>query len=173
VIEDSDINGVATSDGTEGSHGIMGPALVLRCDISGVENGITPGTGSILKDNYIHDLQAPGDDPHYDAIQIDGGLSDILIEHNTMLGVPNQTSAVMIDNYFGPVSNITVTKNYLAGGAYTVYSDGQFLNGDITGVEFSYNRMEMGLYGYASIQNNTIIDIGNVDALTGEPIELQ
>jgi hypothetical protein len=61
----------------------------------------------------------------------------------------------------GPVSNITVTKNYLAGGGYTVYSDGRFSGGDITGVEFSYNRMEMGVYGYASIDNNTIIDIGN------------
>jgi hypothetical protein len=74
---------------------------------------------------------------------------------------------------FGPISHITVTKNYLAGGAYTVYSDGQFFNGDITGVEFSYNRMEIGLYGYASIEYNTVIDIGNVDAITGEPIQLQ
>ena len=79
----------------------------------------------------------------------------------------------MIDNYFGPVSNIVVTNNYLAGGAYTVYSDGQFNGGEITGVEFSYNRMERGEFGYASIENNTIIDIDNVDAISNEAITLQ
>ncbi len=173
VIQDSQINGVARSEGTEGSHGIWGTALVRRCDISGVENGITPGSKSVLIDNYIHDLHAPGNDPHYDAIQIDGNVSDIRIEHNTMLGVPKQTSAVMIDNYFGAVSNIVVTNNYLAGGAYTIYSDGRFDGGNITGIEFSYNHMEKGEFGYASIDNCTVSDIENVDAITGEAITLQ
>ena len=173
LVEDSQINGAALSEGIEGSHGIWGSAVVKRCDISGVENGITPGSGSVLVDNYIHDLKAPGDDPHYDAIQIDGNISDIRIEHNTMLGVPKQTSAVMIDNYFGAVSNIIVTNNYLAGGGYTVYADGRFGGGDITGVKFSYNHMEKGEFGYASIDNCTVSDIENVDAITGEAIELQ
>jgi hypothetical protein len=170
-IEDTEVDGQGAS-GTEGSHGIMGPATILRCNISGVENGITPGGGSVLRDNYIHDLGAPGD-PHYDGVQIDGNLSDITIEHNTIILEFPQTSAVMIDNYFGPISNIIVNNNYLAGGAYTVYSDGQFDGGPITGVQFTNNRMEKGEYGYASIENNTVVDRGNVDAITGDPITLQ
>jgi hypothetical protein len=171
VIEDSEIAGQETTHGTEGSNGIMGPATVQRCEITGVENGITPGAGSVIRDNYIHDLGAPGEDPHIDGIQIDGNLSNITIEHNRILS--KDTSAVMIDNYFGPISHIVVTGNYLAGGAYTVYSDGQFEGGQISDVQFTYNRVEMGVYGYASIEYNTVVDIGNVDAFTGEPITLQ
>ncbi len=35
------------------------------------------------------------------------------------------SSAVMIDNYFGPISNITVDNNLLVGGGDTIYVDGQ------------------------------------------------
>src|SRR5690606_10273040 len=132
VIDHVDIDGRGRN-GEGNSMGVYGPATVTASDIRGVENGITPFSGSVLRDNYIHDLAAPGA-PHYDGIQIDGGVRNVHIEHNTVdLSEHDQTSAVMIDNYFGPIDNITVTGNRLLGGGYTVYSDGQFNGGSITG----------------------------------------
>ncbi|MET0767966.1 MAG: hypothetical protein ABWY50_10005, partial [Aeromicrobium sp.] len=80
--------------------------------------------------------------------------------------------AVMIDNYFGPISNIKVDGNHLAGGGYTVYSDGQFTGGSITGVSFTNNTLGKGYWGYASIVKNTVVWSGNTDASTGKAVNL-
>lgn len=153
VVQDSEINGVGT--GNEGSTGIAGQGTFLRNDIYNVENGFAvQGDNTLIKDNYVHDLQASGS-PHYDGIQIDGGVSDVVISHNTIINDHGQTAAVMIDNYFGPISNIKVDGNLLVGGGYTVYSDGQFDGGSITGVSFTNNHLGEGQYGYKSFVNNT------------------
>ncbi|HAM45642.1 MAG TPA: hypothetical protein DCM67_11565 [Propionibacteriaceae bacterium] len=170
TVEHCDIDGRGAA-GSENSMGIQGPATVRANNIHDVENGIAPGSGSVIEDNYIHDLSAPGD-PHYDGVQIDGGLSDITITHNTIINPHDQTAAVMIDNYFGAVDNVTVEGNYLAGGGYTVYSDGQFTADPITNVRFINNALKRGRWGYASIENNTPVDTGNVDATTGAAITL-
>jgi hypothetical protein len=169
-IEDVEVTGTGTS-GAAGSTGIAGSATVVRSDISGVENGITPGSGSVLRDNYIHDLDAPGD-PHIDGIQMDGGLSDITIDHNTVdMREWGQTATVMIDNYFGSISDIKVNNNRLLGGGYTVYSDGQFNNGSMTGISFTDNRLGRGHWGYKLIRNSSPTWTGNVDDATGAPID--
>ena len=63
----------------------------------------------------------------------------------TRSSMPNdQTSAIMIDNYFGPISNISVDGNLLVGGGYTVYSDAQFTGGSITGVSVTNNHIGGG-----------------------------
>jgi hypothetical protein len=169
VIQDSEIDGVGTDNA--GNHGIAGgPATVRRCNIHHVENGITPQSGGwLIEDNYIHTLLASGS-PHYDGIQIDGGISNITIRHNTVINQHNQTAAVMIDNYFGPISNIVVDNNRLVGGGYTVYSDGQFSGGTISGVSFTNNRLGRGYWGYASIVRNTPVWTGNLDDVTGAPV---
>lgn len=170
TIQDVEINGQGKA-GAEGSTGIYGPAKVLRSDIFGVENGISPSTGSVLQDNWIHGLDAPGD-PHIDGIQIDGARHDIVVRHNFVdLRGWTQTSTVMIDNYFGPVSNVTVDQNLLLGAGYVVYSDGRFDGGPITGVAFTGNRMDNGHWGYASIDNNKPVWSGNVDHSSGASIQ--
>jgi hypothetical protein len=166
-IQDVEIDGRGAQ---AGSMGVIGPAAVTHADISGVENGLTPGSGSQLRNNWVHDLDAPGS-PHYDGIQIDGGLSDITISGNHVdLSNHTQTSAVMIDNYFGPISNVSVVGNRLEGGGYTVYSDGQFGGGAIRGVSFTGNRLGRGYYGYASIVRNSPTWSGNTDATTGRSV---
>jgi len=161
VIQNNEINGVGS--GNDGSHGIMGSGTFLNNEIYNVENGITlTGGDTVIKDNYIHNLKASGA-PHYDGIQIDGGISNVLIQHNTVINDYGQTSAVMIDNWFGPISNIKVDGNYLAGGGYTVYSDGQFSGGSISGVSFTNNYMGEGQYCYESSPNNNPVWTGNID----------
>jgi hypothetical protein len=170
VIQDVEVNGSGTS-GTSNSNGVWGPANVYRANIYGFENPLVPESGSVLQDNYIHDLGAPGS-PHYDGIQIDGGISNVTIRHNTILINHGFVSAVMIDNYFGPVSNIVVDNNRLAGGGFTVYSDDSFNSNPISGVQFTNNRMSEGAWGYALIGRAKPVDTGNVDDTTGVVIHL-
>ena len=170
VVENTELDGRGVVHGASGSMGIIGPVTVLRSDIHGVENGVTPSSGSIIEGNYIHDLGAPGS-PHYDGIQIDGDVSNVLIQYNTIDESDlHQTSCVMIDNYFGPIKNIKVDSNRLSGAGYTVYSDGQFHNGSMTGVKFTNNVIGPGLYGYVMIRDNTVVWSGNTDASSGRTV---
>jgi hypothetical protein len=169
TIQDCEINGVGT--GNDGSHGIYGQGTFLRNNIYNVENGITLNGGeTIIQGNYIHDLKASGS-PHYDGIQMDGGQSNVSITRNTIINPHDQTAAIMVDNYFGPISNIKVDGNLLQGGGYTVYSDGQFSGGAISGVSFTNNKFGKGRWGYASIVKNTVAQSGNTD-LNGAAIKI-
>jgi len=170
TVQDTEVDGNGTA-GAEGSMGVTGPATVLRCNVHGVENGLAPGSGSVLRDNYVHGLAAPGS-PHYDGIQIDGGIHGVRILHNTVVNDFDQTAALMIDNYFGPIADITVQNNRLIGGGYTVYSDGQFNGGSITGVKFLDNVFGKGHWGYASVQKYAVTASGNVDATSGVPVRM-
>lgn len=170
IVQDCEINGVGT--GNDGSNGIAGQGTFLRNNIYNVENGITlQGEGaSLIRDNFIHDLKASGP-AHYDGIQIDGSISNATITHNTIINSYNQTSAIMIDNYFGPISNITVDNNLLIGGGYTVYSSAQFNGGPVTGVSFTNNRLGKGQWGYRSVVKNNPVWRGNVDHVTGRALD--
>jgi len=171
VIENCEVDGGGMS-GVEGQFGIYGPVTVRGCDISGVTDGVVPDSGSLVEGNYIHGLLSPGS-PHYDGIQIDGGISNVVIRGNTIINSHGQTSAVMIDNWFGPIHNISVEGNRLVGGGFTVYSDGQFSGGSISGVSFVNNRLGKGYWGYASIVNNTVTSTGNVDDDTGQTVGIR
>ncbi|RXG91477.1 Ig-like domain-containing protein [Bradyrhizobium vignae] len=160
VVQNCEINGVGS--GNDGSCGILGQGTFVANNIYNVENGIAVAGASTIKDNYIHNLLASGS-PHYDGIQIDGGISNVQIEHNTVINAYTQTSAIMIDNYFGPISNISVQNNLLAGGGYTVYSDAQFNGGSITGVSFTNNHMQSGYWGVTDFNQNSPTYTGNVN----------
>jgi len=164
TVQNCTINGVGT--GNDGSSGIAGSGNFLNNNIYNVENGISvdkAGTApTLIQGNYIHDLLASGS-PHYDGIQIDGGLSNITIEHNTIINGHNQTSAIMVDNYYGPVSNVSVNNNLLVGGGYTVYDDGQFGGGAITGVSFTNNHMGSGGFGITDFNQTSPTYTGNVN----------
>lgn len=163
TVQDCTINGSGTNN--DGSAGIQGTGTFLRNNIFNVENGITvddSGKSTLIEGNYIHDLRASGS-PHYDGIQIDGNISNVTISHNTIINSHDQTSAIMIDNYFGPISNIVVDNNLLVGGGYTVYADGQFSGGSITGVSFTNNHLGSGTWGYTSFNKNSPVYTGNVN----------
>ncbi|MGO4706476.1 hypothetical protein AB4072_11970 [Microvirga sp. 2MCAF38] len=165
TIKNCDIDGQAA----EGVRGISGAGTFIGNNIHNVEDGIyVTGSGTIIQDNYIHDLQSNWSGPHYDGVAIDGNVSNVKITHNTIINDHTNTSAVMIDNYFGPISNIAVDNNYLAGGGYTIYSDGQFSGGAITGVSFTNNFLGKGQWGYASFNKNTPYMSGNTEGMPGD-----
>ena len=171
TIQDVAINGMGMS-GVNGSTGIYGTATVLRSNIYGVENGLIANTDSVVRDNYIHGLAAPGD-AHYDGIQMDGARNNIKITHNHIdMHELTSTSTVMIDNYFGAISNIAVDNNLLVGGGYTVYSDNRFNSSLISGISFTNNRIGGGHWGYGSIDGPNPVWTGNVDATSGIAIKV-
>ena len=159
VVENCTINGTGMNN--DGSYGIFGSGTFTGNNIYNVENGIGTSGPATIQNNYIHDLLASGS-PHYDGIEIDGG-SNVTISHNTIINSHDQTSAIMIDNYFGPISNISVDNNLLGGGGYTVYDDGHFTGGSITGVSFTNNHMASGAWGYTDFNATNPIYTGNVD----------
>ena len=168
VIQNCEINGTGANN--DGQHGILGQGTFLRNNIYNVENGITlQESNTTIRDNYIHGLKASGS-PHYDGIQIDGGVSNVTISHNTVINDYNQTSAVMIDNYFGPISNIIVNNNRLVGGGYTVYDSAQFNSNPIAGVSITNNRLGKGQWGYTDFNGTSPPFTGNADDVTGKPV---
>jgi hypothetical protein len=145
-----------------------GLATLQRVNLHNGEDGYEPGSGSEIVDSFIHDLHAAGE-AHYDGVVLDSG-ADITIRRNTIHSNSDQTSAVMIDNYGGPVSNVVVDGNLLTGGGYTVYVDAHFNAHPITGVVLTNNRLGKGYWGYFNIRNATPTLANNVDATTGVPI---
>ncbi|MBU1336438.1 MAG: M10 family metallopeptidase C-terminal domain-containing protein [Alphaproteobacteria bacterium] len=139
-----------------GTNGISGGGTFRYNDISQVDNGINVYSASVIENNYIHDLQGNADS-HYDGIEINGGGGTV-IRHNTIINDHGQTAAVMINNYFGGVDGILIENNYLAGGGYTIYSDGRFTDEPISGVQITNNVLGQGQWGYyAFFENNPVL----------------
>lgn len=155
-----------TIDGSnaDGIQNINGPGTFLRNNIFRCDDGIAPGSNTLIQDNYIHDLTSPG---HHDGIEIDGGQSNVTIRHNTIINQADQTSAIMIDNYAGPIDGIVVDNNRLIGGGYTVYCADAFSGGPIANVSFTNNRLGKGVWGYTSFYTTHPVFTGNVDDVTG------
>ncbi|NIX75681.1 right-handed parallel beta-helix repeat-containing protein [Microvirga terricola] len=166
VVQDCEING--TGSNNDGSHGIAGQGTFLRNNIYNVENGINvQGNNTVIDGNYIHDLNASGA-PHYDGVQIDGGVSNVTVTHNTVINNQPGVSAVMVDNYFGAVSNIKIDSNYLAGGGFPLYSDGNFTGSAMTNVSFTNNHIVKGGWGYYYVRDSSPTISGNVESTDGD-----
>jgi hypothetical protein len=166
TVQDSDIVGPGYSG--DSNAGILGSGTFVRNDISKSENGIVlqDGSSKVIA-NYVHDLQDSAADPHYDGISVQGGQDGVLIEGNTVFG--RDTSDVFIKNDFGPINNVTVNANYLAGDpGMTLYVDGRADGGPITNVSVTNNYMEKGGFDYFSIDNSDPVISGNIYLAEGQ-----
>ena len=117
----------------------------------------------VVEDSYIHD-QRKFSGAHNDAIQASSG-SNILIRHNTILG-PHQESnaALMFGTTLGPISNVRVENNYLAGGGYMVYFVNQDQGfGPPVNIQLVNNVVESGSFKHQWLSTNAAITVaGNV-----------
>ena len=95
----------------------IGQGTFIGNNIYNVENGINLTGSAVIKDNYIHDLNASGS-PHYDGIQIDGGVSNVTISDNTVIAPSGGVSAIMIDNYLGTRSPISSVEQQSSRGRW-------------------------------------------------------
>lgn len=142
IIEDNTFDNSAVGSGQGGGTAIQGSRMIVqRNRIMKVENGINiDGPNVQILGNWIGNLPAanPGG-LHVDGIQIDGNISTVTIQGNTIVSTTDGTSAVMIDNLNGPCTDIIVNANSLAGGAYSVYSDGTKSAAAMTNIQFTNN----------------------------------
>lgn len=173
---DNSITGLTVEycDITGPQYGIGGAGTFRFNNISKVENSIIFWGPSLFEENYVHGLFYNTADPHYDGVQMDGGsgVKNIIIRHNNIVNPHGQTSAIMIDNYFGPIDNVLVENNRLIGGAYTIFTDGRFNSNILSNIRFVNNRLGKGQWGYIAqwgdVRNG--VWTGNVDDVTGVPV---
>jgi hypothetical protein len=136
-----------------GRYGIAGAGTFTANDISRNENGIGVFGASLIEHNYIHDMSG-GPDAHFDGVE-NNGASGMVLRHNTIINVYGQTSAVMLNNEFGSIKRAVIANNYLAGGGYTIYSDGRKNPSDpIEGVRIKKNTLGKGIWGYYAFMAN-------------------
>ncbi len=156
TLQDSEIDGRGLS-----ANGIYGHGTFLRNDIQGIENGFNLSGPAVIRDNYIHSLKG-GPDAHFDSIEINGG-HDIDIIHNTVINDHDQTAAVMMNNEFGGLSNITIDSNRLVGGGYTVYLDGRKGGGtvDDASIKITNNQIGDGHWGDMALYDDKPVVQGN------------
>lgn len=116
LIEDTDI--FCHNTNTTGVSYIG--ATIRRVHIKGCENGLHIDRNVTLVDSFIHEIYE-GDHGHGDGIQSPDG-SNSVIDHNTIYSESTTSSININHNASGPTSsNITISNNLLAGGAYTMY----------------------------------------------------
>jgi glycosyl hydrolase family 16/Big-like domain-containing protein len=153
-----------------GNNGDSPAALMIEAsgstlignDISGAEHAIVLGSGSaVVKNNYIHDGGSNKADPHIGGISLKGGQNGVLIEGNTVIG--RDTADIFLQNNFGPISNVTINHNYLAGNpGYNIYVEGRLTGGPVTGISITNNVIVKGQYGDYSIVSASPAISGNV-----------
>jgi Right handed beta helix region len=165
LIKNCEINNLGA-----GGQCIAGQGTFIGNNIHDCADGIdVRGDNTVIEDNYIHAMRGTSGS-HFDGIQADGGFSNLSVKHNTVVNEQNQTSAIMLDNYRGPINNVRIQNNLLIGGGYTVYINevarGQPVGGPVTNVIFSDNVLGKGTWGYLDLRtelNNIPEFSGNVD----------
>lgn len=165
------------SDATNGNSGINlcgdGAAITYN-KFRGWENCVNFAADDWTFEWNDCDMLKGNSDSHYDTIQADGGFGNGFIRHNRMICNHGQTSACMIDNYFGNIHDITCEDNFFDGGGYTVYLDGSFKgSGQNSNIKYLNNVMGRGYYGYIYWKSpgSGCEHRGNVDADTGAPCD--
>jgi hypothetical protein len=162
VIKNCEIDNLSA-----GGQCIAGQGTFLANNIHDCADGIdVRGDNTVIQDNFIHRLNGTADS-HLDGIQADGGFSNLTINHNTVINEQNQTSAVMLDNYWGPIDAVAITNNLLVGGGYTVYinevAKGQAGGGPVTNVTVTNNRIGRGFWGTFDVRS----ELGHVPIVSG------
>ena len=124
TIEDSEVTSKTDDALVDGIRGWN--ITAKRVDISNVIDGIhTYGNNISVTDSYLHDMRHYKVDPtgghsdgtHNDGMQIQIG-KNITINNNNISG--GFTSAIIVTQDAGIVSNVKITKNWLDGGQCTV-----------------------------------------------------
>jgi hypothetical protein len=121
LIEDTEITG----QGKDASAG--GIALISRTGytllrVNAHDSGdITRMDGhATIQDSWLHDPSGTNGAQHNDVIQ-STNATFIRILHNRLENPHQQTSCILLKADLGPISNVVVDSNLMAGGGYSFY----------------------------------------------------
>jgi hypothetical protein len=151
-------------------------------DLSVFGNTVSTGHGYI-HDDYVHDLvpfiTKNGNYEHTDTVISEGGdTGGLRIEHNTLLNPvkvdQGASSAIGLYADSGAVTDATITDNWLAGGAYTLYAGGTdaariVVSGNVFSDEFWPNCGYYGPAAYWNARGSGNVWSGNVYR-SGQPV---
>lgn len=163
----------ASSLEVDSSNGIQCKDINLyRCEITGTVDGMGIHERNVgLYGCWIHDLPWYAYDPwqtdgsHNDGVQIHFGTNYTLRGNSIEMGA-NATTCVGIFAGVGPISNVTLDKNWLisTGDAVVGLNIAEKTNGTMTGMVITDNRFSdpsTWRYGIAGL-----VDAGTYDAAT-------
>ena len=172
VIQNDEIAGTGTNTTQTGVYGIYiendSQVTINAVNIHDVGVGVDVSAGQVVVENsYIHNFGS-GSGTHYNGVAyFGGGGSDfsLLIKNNSIINQLTQTDAVILQNYFGPVNNVTVTNNLLYGGDYPIYVEGEYSGGAVTNVSITNNDLGLGpgSFGYTDFNSTNPTFVGNLD----------
>lgn len=165
VFEDVEISCQDTPGSNGYSNGAGGSVTLRRAEITSCENGLNVPGNTTVVDSWIHDLY-DGGDAHTDGAQFNQGAANIRFEHNTIDVRGRSTAAIIMWDEGDPQNHdVLITRNLMAGGAYTLYC-GRY--GTAVNVTISQNRFGPFTYGSSSYcGDNGEVWTGNVRDLTG------
>lgn len=112
LVQDVEIDCLNSNATAIGSYGLT----AVRVNVHGCENGFDIDNTITVRDSYIHDPHSTAEN-HADGIQLNPG-GQIVITHNTIFAAEG-TSAIHTPPSGN--SNVLVSGNLMAGGAYTLY----------------------------------------------------
>lgn len=90
---------------------LLSAATVTRANVYNCDHFMNvAGDHTVIRDNYCHDL-TDLEVVHADCVQTLGGMTDMLIEHNSFWS--QDTSDIMLGQEYGDGSNYVINKNRL------------------------------------------------------------
>jgi hypothetical protein len=145
---------------------------VVRSEITNVTDGVFLGNWGTIEGSWVHGLTArPGE--HNDLVQMTGG-ANAFVRNNLLEHRQDQTAAVMVKSDTGPIDNVIVENNVIAGGGFSVYvMAGNALGGCCdapTNVRVWNNLFRAGswLWGPMMAHGPTVVLCNKLDS--GEPL---
>ncbi len=157
--------------GVQNLGGIIGENVVARRgEITGVENGVVMDRNVLLEDVYVHDLAHVGS-AHPDGIQHDGGGSDLTLRRVRVEVAPTDTSAVMINNENGAVSDLLIESSIISGGGFSLYLEGAKSSAPIHATVVG-NRFGRHGYGPALVRGPVTVNQWGNTLADGQPMSL-
>lgn len=80
------------------------------------------GDNFTIQDNWLHGFTTQAANGHIDGIQTEGAKHGV-IRHNTIDVTQSQTSAISLWNSRKTTDDVTIDRNLLAGGGFSVYAE--------------------------------------------------
>ena len=140
-----------------------------RVNVHGCENGFNVSGRAVIRDSWVHDLFG-AEGTHTDGAQLNQGAESIVLEHNTIVSpLPGGTAAIIMWNEGDPQNrDVTISRNLLAGGAWTLYCP----RNDSTGVRVVGNRFGSSEFGPAAActAGHVAEFSGNITDANGTPL---